>query len=708
MTMATIAQGLHPSLDPLNWVSEFLKAELAPYPGRASTVGRMTLAATLIMIVGMTFRVPYAWQGAVYALMVSRENTRATLRSLTVIFLVTGIGAAYLMVSMWFVISLPLLHFVWIIATLFIAFYAASALTNYTAAVAFINLLALAIPLWDQHVPAETNVEDTLWLCLAVLIAVVITAAVELALVRIRPEDDFILSISDRLSAVAAIFNCYAEGRTIDSALGHQVDRLATLGTSLLRRTLRRSDYSPQHTVEMGGVAAMVGRLVDLAANLTHFSLELSASDQMRFRNLTSAVASIRDDLMNERIPNPIQFDNDEQPAKQLPLLSEMEYTVTLIPQGFAASRSTNQDLLPPDDTPHPMLLAPGALTNPEHLRFALKGCLAASSCYIIYNAIAWPGISTAVTTCLLTALSTIGSSHQKQTLRITGAIFGGFILGMGAQIFILPNLDSIGGLTILFVAATALSAWIMTSSPRLSYFGIQAALAFYLVNMSEFRMQTSLAVARNRVVGILLGLFMMWLVFDRLWGAPTAVQMKKTFVSNLRLLAQFAGEPIAKDLNIAVARSLVLRETINSNFDKVRALADGVLFEFGPSRELDVELRNRIRQMQPNLRMLFITRIVLWRYSARLPGFELPEAIHPAQEEFEKQLATALDRMADRMNRNGSTQKDDLRSVYVELEHAVGKALPKEQHQLTPQTQSFLFLAQSVASLASSLEEKI
>ena len=209
---------------------------------------------------------------------------------------------------------------------------------------------------------------------------------------------------------------------------------------------------------------------------------------------------------------------------------------------------------------------------------------------------------------------------------------------------FILPNLDSIGGLTILFVAVTALSAWIMTSSPRLSYFGIQVALAFYLVNLSEFRMQTSLAVARDRVVGILLGLFMMWLVFDQLWGAPAAVQMKKTFISNLRLLAQFAGEPVSKDLKTAIARSLVLRETITSHLDKVRALADGVLFEFGPSREQDLELRNRIRQVQPDLRMLFITRIVLWKYSARLPGFELPEAIHAAQDDFDNRLAAALE----------------------------------------------------------------
>ena len=200
--MATIAQSLPQSSGPLTWLREFLKEELAPYPGRTALVARMTLAATLIMIIGMTFRIPYSWQGAVYALMVSRENTRSTLQSAATIFVVTGIGAVYLLVSVWFVINFPLLHFLWVIATFFLAFYAVSALTNYTAAVAFVNLTAVAIPLWDRRVPVDTSVGDTLWLCLAVLVAVVITAAVELAFVRMRPGDEVVLPIGDRLSAV--------------------------------------------------------------------------------------------------------------------------------------------------------------------------------------------------------------------------------------------------------------------------------------------------------------------------------------------------------------------------------------------------------------------------------------------------------------------------------------------------------------------------
>src|SRR5208283_3070385 len=296
-------------------------------------------------------------------------------------------------------------------------------------------------------------------------------------------------------------------------------------------------------------------------------------------------------------IPRPVQFNDDGQPASLVPLLSEMEHTVTLIPEAFADSRSIQEYLPSADDTRQRRLIALGSLHNPAHLQFALKGCLAASVCYVIYNAVAWPGISTAVTTCLLTALSTIGSSRQKQLLRILGAVVGGFLIGMGSQIFILPYLDSIAGFVVLFVAVTALSSWFMTSSPRLSYFGIQVALAFYLVNVSEFKMQTSLAAARDRVVGILLGLFIMWLVFDRLWGAPAAIEMRRTFISNLRLLGQLAREPLSQDRKTAIERSLALGETINANLDRVRALADGVLFEFGPSREQDLAFRDRIRQ---------------------------------------------------------------------------------------------------------------
>jgi len=171
--------------------------------------------------------------------------------------------------------------------------------------------------------------------------------------------------------------------------------------------------------------------------------------------------------------------------------------------------------------------------------------------------------------------------------------------VGMGWQVFILPYLDSIAGFTVLFILVTAAGAWLATSGPRFSYFGVHFFVAFYLINLQEFKIQTSLAVAGDRVAGIMLGLFIMWLVFGQLWGVPAAVEVKRTFISYLRSLAQVVREPLPGEKRIAVERSYSLHETINTNFDKVRSLAAAVLFEFSSYRQQDLALRNRIRQWQ-------------------------------------------------------------------------------------------------------------
>jgi len=704
--MASLAQHVRESPQPLRWFWEFLKDELAPYPGRAGTVARMVIAATLVMTICMTFRIPFAFQSAIYTLLISRESPRATLRSAGAIFVVTYIGAAYILVSAWFVISVPILHFLWNIGSFFLGFYALSVISNYGVAAIFPIMISVGVPLWDRHVSAETNVEDTLWLTLAASVGVAVTAAVELAFARTRPGDEIVLPIADQLAAVQSLLGCYAEGRSVDHATEQNVIRLGTVGTSMLRRLLRRSDYSIHYSAQMSGVVALVGRLVDIAATLTQLRFQPSVTDQTRLRSLAAGAASIRMDLMNRRIPGSIQFNPDDEPSRAVPLLGEMENTVTLIPQAFVGSQSMDAYLPPSGDIPRSKLVAPDARGNPEHLKFALKGCLAASGCYVIYTAIAWPGISTAVTTCLLTGLSTIGASRQKQVLRLAGALVGGFLIGMGSQIFILPYLNSIAGFMVLFILVTAAASWVMTSSPRLSYFGLQAVLAFYLINLQEFAMQTSISIARDRVVGILLGLFMMWLVFDQLWGHAAGVEMKRTFISAFRLLAQLAREPVSTDIRAAIERSYALRETINTQFDKVRSLADGVLFEFGPSRQQDLAMRDRIRRWQPQLRTLFLMRIASLKYRLQLPGFELPEAVHLSQQEYDNRSARLLEEMADRIE--GSSPQVSSEDSFKLLEQTLQGCCTEEAQQLPAERiQSFVTLLRGIDGLTTSLAEE-
>jgi multidrug resistance protein MdtO len=483
----------------------------------------MVLAATLVMIICNTFRIPYAFLGGIYALLISRESPRATLNSAGTVLLLAAAGVAYIVVSVQFVISVPLLHFLWNIGSLFLAFYALTVLTNYGGFVGFALVISIAVSIWDRHLPAGTNVADTLWLSLVAFIAVAVTSGVELVFGRKRPGDDIVVPVADRLAAIHSVLVCYSERRP-DQATEDKIIRLGVLGSSTLRRALRRSDYSPQYRAQMSAVVGLVGTLVDITTALTQLSFDPSAIDRDHLRNLAATVASIRADLVSRRIPGSIQVNtevNTEAKPHRVPLLREMENTIALIPQAFAGSQSMDEyhideNQAPSEEVPRSKLFAADAFTNPEHLRFALKGWFAVSACYVIYNAIDWPGMAIPVMlTCFLTAVSTIGTSRQRQVLRFAGFVVGGLAIGMSAQVFILPYIDSIVGFTVFFVVVTALAAWFMTSSPRLSFFGLQLGAVFYVININQkFARETSLSVARDRVAGVCLGLLMMWCEF--------------------------------------------------------------------------------------------------------------------------------------------------------------------------------------------------
>ena len=707
--MATLAPSMDTSPS-ARWLWEFLKDELAPYPGRMATVARMVLAATLVILICETFRIPFAYLGSLYTLLISRESAQASMRSAATILLAAGIGAAYLLIGAWFVISIPWLHFLWNVCSFFLAFYVIAALTNYIAAVIFAVIIAIGIPLWDGLVPAETNVELTLWLVLAVAIGVSVSVAIEFAFVRTRPGDDIVRPIARRLGAVRSVLASYAGNRAPDHVARENIILQRTLGTSLLRRFLQRSGYSVLYRAQMSGAAALTGRLVDIAATLTDIQWEPSRQVESRARNLSDAIGHISDDLLHQRIPEPIQFEVDGDTSPVGSLLGEMEDAVMLIPQAFAGSSTIDEYQASADDRPQPKLFAVNALSNPGHYKFALRGCLAAGGAYVIYHGIDWPALSTAVTTCLVTALSTIGASRQKQFLRFLGFLIGG-VLGMGSQIFVLPSLDSIAGFVIFLGPVTFLAAWIMTSSPRLSYLGLQMAFAFYLIHLQEFAPELSLSIARDRLAGILLGLLLMWLVFDHLWAAPAAIEMRGAFLSAIRLLAQLMREPSSSDIPSAVERSHDLGEMLNAQWDKVRSLADGVLFEFGPSRPSALALRERIRRWQPQLRTLFLMRSASLRYSLGLHGFELPEAGRLALRQYNERSARVLDQMADRL------ESRVYEPAYQPMPDADGggefveevlAACGCEARELPPQMRSFVTLLRRIDGVTRLLAEEV
>jgi len=179
----------------------------------------------------------------------------------------------------------------------------------------------------------------------------------------------------------------------------------------------------------------------------------------------------------------------------------------------------------------HPVFLK-DAFSNPDHLVYALKGCLAGTLCQVIWTAVAWPGFSECVITCIIVAPTGLPDTPQRRLLmRIAGVLAGGIILGIGTERWIFPMFDSVAGFTVVFAAVSALSAWLATAGPRLGYAGRQLALAYDVAVFQGFSTRIPLMVSWSPQAGIFLGLAIMYLVFDIRWKLPRflAAPMRQT-----------------------------------------------------------------------------------------------------------------------------------------------------------------------------------
>src|ERR1700721_2595987 len=153
----------------------FLKTEMTPYPGRAWVVARITIAATLVMILVMTFQIPNGFLGVIFTLFLSRENPTATfvagLRTIAAFLLATG----YTLIGAAMFVEEPLTHFLGGGGSLFVSFFLISITNDYGTAVAFGFTIAGAIPLWDKTtLNANDRVENTLWLGGVVALGIVV------------------------------------------------------------------------------------------------------------------------------------------------------------------------------------------------------------------------------------------------------------------------------------------------------------------------------------------------------------------------------------------------------------------------------------------------------------------------------------------------------------------------------------------------------
>ncbi len=210
------------------------------------------------------------------------------------------------------------------------------------------------------------------------------------------------------------------------------------------------------------------------------------------------------------------------------------------------------------------------AFTNPAHVRYALKTTAAALFCYILYSLLDWPGIHTCFITCYIVSLGTAAETAEKLSLRILGCIVGA-AAGIAAILFLVPSLASIGALmAVVFVGALA-SAYIAAGSPRISYAGFQIAFAFFLCVVQGAAPSFDMATARDRVIGILLGNLVVFLVFTRVWPVSVSIRIDPAIASLLRRLGAMTRAANRRMRRAASAEAQAALGAIEADLDLVR-----------------------------------------------------------------------------------------------------------------------------------------
>jgi multidrug resistance protein MdtO len=645
--MATIASAIPQTPPRLSWTDALLQ-DLQPTPGRMASTLRIVLASIIALVLMEALQMPFIAIGMYFIFLIGRDSPAVSLRtalfSLAIVLFAVAIELGVVILSD----NDPMARLLSVAVVTFVSGMIVVSTNQPALGSSFGLIYCTVISLWEVHAPADRLVKSSLYLVGTFLISLGSAVAVEYCFGDKNPAAKLQEQRRLRYTTLAKLFSLYAENAPQEQRFeaATQVSRIAIAGQAGMM-TLYNAIV--EQNLDTGGLPIAIRPRITMLAQLMDVAAGFGLQNPLEVDADTRARCAVIAEECRKLIPGLPAFPVEGVrlgPAGVYTLLDRVEAALHLILTMPMDRPDRRRELvaLPRKEVP---FFIPGAITSRESVAFGLKISLCATFCYILYHALAWPGIATTVTTVLVTGLSSTGAIKQRLIFRVLGSVIGGLILAIGAAVFLFPHMDSITSLVVLEAGIAFISAWI-AAGPKFNYIGLQIAFSFYIVAYEGFSAPTELAPARDRFVGILIALAVMLFVFDRLWPVRTTTVMRRGLASLLRLGADLfttlntPGKDTRERQDL-LKHADVLRDRLGATVAGLRSANTSVPFEFGSHREQHIQAGDMI------LRAALTSAAMFWNQLAVLHSDEDTDYLaEPHLQEMRRRLARQLNSLAD------------------------------------------------------------
>jgi multidrug resistance protein MdtO len=517
---------------------------MAPSEERWKSTVRMVVGAVTVVVLSMALQVPMTWLSAFMVFAVTKENRVVTWITGVVLCLGATIGIAASFFVLRYTFDQPEYRIPAMAAMVFAAMWLSRVLTMGPLGFAIGIVIALCQSAAQATLTPDELVRVLLWQWVVIAYAVGVAVVVNITILPVDPQTTLDRELKRRLELTVATLRGMIGSNVVGGRGDGVLVDLASRGSASLQAHLQLAALKhPGIRARHAALSAAIRETDRILIAAAHLGLRdpgpLPAPDRRAAEDVVA--------ILTRLTRSPLDGDASAETAvaggvaPTLPELSEMQRASLALRDELGArgagapaagSKKKRRGLFVPD-----------AFSNEGHVRFALKVTLAAMTCYVLYTGVDWSGISTAFITCAIVALESTGATIRKARLRLAGCALGG-ALGFLSIMYLVPHMDSIVSLALLTAAGSAIAGWIAAGSERVSYGGLQVALAFFMCIDQGFEPKFSFDDIRNRVVGIFLGILVSSAVFRSIWPESAADKLRVALARMLRGLAQLVRLP--------------------------------------------------------------------------------------------------------------------------------------------------------------------